>query len=643
MRLFKSKATRVGAIGGAALLSVVGLGLTGVVAATPAGAAPLPVATALNYAFPGPTGFAIVQTQGAAGSPASAPQGSQFQITAPGGSQPVPTTNSGVPVNYISNNVQYFEIPSGSTFVSAVPAGPLTWTGGLTAGIPASGSAPVTTTLCTAAGQTGCTAASHSTMQVAGGVYSGFDGPNPTFPYLEISTGSTQIPAGATLTLPTTTVTLQATGAVGTVLNWSQFEFDTAANVTLFGSPVTAAVIGYPTAEFPCTTPGVPAGCTTTPVTASPFVPYSPSPVLTSTTIGAPAPYITVSNATPINSTATGVTINVVGANWTANSSGTLTWSGGVGANTDTGTYSVNASGALTGSILFGAAEQLPTSQSPITLTVTATETAPGTTETAATPVTVNPYQAFLAVCSIGVAPNSTCTINQTISATVTGTALTISEIQSAGNSSNSAVTLSPVKLGLGTGTNNQQFAQSQGLLNTVVVSDDRGTLGGWSVTGQLGSDFTNATPVGPTLDNVIPADFLTWQPGVALETGGSLPANNANTPGCPDQTPAPAGFPTCTGPSGLPSSTGHAGGAGVNGTGAGVTNATAPAEVTAGNPAVLNNPAGSAASLCKTATGASPGGGGGFVCGAGLSLAIPPYVAAGTYSATLNIVVIGF
>lgn len=71
------------------------------------------------------------------------------------------------------------------------------------------------------------------------------------------------------------------------------------------------------------------------------------------------------------------------------------------------------------------------------------------------------------------------------------------------------------------------------------------------------------------------------------------------------------------------------------------MTNATAPAEVTAGSPAVLNNPAGTAKELCGTNK--NPGGGGGFVCSAGLSLAVPPYVAAGTYSATLNLVVIGY
>jgi hypothetical protein len=262
---------------------------------------------------------------------------------------------------------------------------------------------------------------------------------------------------------------------------------------------------------------------------------------------------------------------------------------------------------------------------------------------TATTTVTVNPFQAFAQTCSIGVAPNSTCTVNQTISAQVIGTALTISEVMTAPNTSNSAVTLSPVTLGLAAGQNQSQFDQANGMLNSLVVDDNRGTLGGWSVTGQLGGDFNNATPVGPALDNVIPADFLTWVPAVALAMPGTLPANNANTPGCPDQNPAPAGHPVCYGPSGLPSSTGAAGGAGVNGTGAGVTGATEPAEVTAGIPAVLHNPAGGLDELCATATGSHPGGGGGFVCSAQLSLAVPPYVAAGTYSATMNLVVIGF
>jgi hypothetical protein len=638
MRTFRDRFTRLGAIGAATVLGAAGLGLIGLVGATPAGASPAPgTLTQQYFAFPGPTGFAQVNTAAQPYSPATASQGSNFTVTNQGGSQVVPTVNSGVPVNYISNNAQYYEIPAGSTYVSNVVSGPLTWTGGPAPtppnNIPSSGSGPVSAILCVSAATPGCTAALNSPLAVSGGVYSGFGGPNPTYPYLEVTTGATKIPAGATLVLPNVTVTLTASGAVGATIKWSQFEFDTSANVTLFGNPINALVVGYPSALY--------AGVQ--PVTTPPFIVYAAPPVLTSTVIGAPAPFINVTNAPPINIPGTGSTpINVTGSNWPVSTAGTLHWSGGPGANTDAGTFTVSAAGALTGTIPLSLAEQLATSSSPITLTLTATDGAVVVTTT----VTVNPFQAFNTSCTIGTAHLATCSINQSITATVIGTNLTISEVQTAPNGSSSAVSLSPVTLGLGAGTNNQQFAQALGYLNTVLVSDDRGTLGGWSVTGQLGGDFTNGTPHGPALDNVIPADFLTWQPGVALETGGTLPANNANTPGCPDQTPAPAGYPSCTGPSGLPVPVGGgaAGSPGVNGTGLGTGGvSTTPAEVTAGNPGVLNNPAGSAASLCKTGTGAAPGGGGGFACGAGLSLAIPPYVAAGTYSATLNIVVIGY
>jgi hypothetical protein len=594
-----------------------------------------------------------------------------------------------VAVNFISGITQYYEIPAGSGFVSALASGNLSWTGGLCVGagcpgtstIPPTGSAPITIVECTHTGQTGCTAASNAPLTASGGVFGGFDGPTPTFPYLEVSTGTTQIPKGATLTLPTVTVTLTASGAVGTNLNWSQFEFDTSANITLFGNAVSANIVAWPSKLLydtsttpPCnglTPSGSPLSCpsvTTVPLNAvdaagsgpgtlDSGLEFGPAPILTTTTIGAPAPFINATNTPPINSTATGVTINVSGANWPINlATGSLVWSGcptGALCN-DTGTFTTNGTGQLTGTILFGPNEQLPTSQSAITLTLTASS---GTTTGITTQVTVNPFQAFQSMCTIGQVPSSTCTINQVVSATVIGTSLTISEVQTGpANPSNSAVVLSPVTLGItgptcpavpGTACNNQQFAQAQGLLNTVVVSDDRGTLGGWTVTGQLGGDFQNGTPHGPTLDNVIPADFLTWQPAVALETPGSLPGNNANIPGCPDQTPPPPSIPlACTGPSGLPSTTGTAGGAGGNGTGAPVGSLTspvsAPAEVVAGPVAVLNNPAGSPDMLCET-VGGGPGGGGGFLCSAGMSLAVPPYVASGTYSATMNIVVIGF
>ena len=63
------------------------------------------------------------------------------------------------------------------------------------------------------------------------------------------------------------------------------------------------------------------------------------------------------------------------------------------------------------------------------------------------------------------------------------------------------------------------------------------------------------------------------------------------------------------------------------------MTGATIPAEVFAGSP-TLNNLQGSADVLCATnlsLAGGAAGGGGSFNCSAGLSLAVPPYVAAVT------------
>ena len=160
---------------------------------------------------------------------------------------------------------------------------------------------------------------------------------------------------------------------------------------------------------------------------------------------------------------------------------------------------------------------------------------------------------------------------------------LTVQDIPTGSNPSQSSVTLSPVTLGSlqGPGPGGPQFAQATGTLNMVGVSDNRGTEPGWSVTGQLESNFTNASPAGPADENVIPADFLTWQPSpVAPSPGADLSGVSA-------------------GPGGTLSTT---------------------------TPTVL----------CA----ATPGSGGGsYGCQATLSLAVPPYVAAGHYSATLLLI----
>ena len=68
----------------------------------------------------------------------------------------------------------------------------------------------------------------------------------------------------------------------------------------------------------------------------------------------------------------------------------------------------------------------------------------------------------------------------------------------------------------------------AHGALNTVTVTDTRGTNAGWTLTGQLEGDFINATPgnengnttvtgVEPNSHNRIPASNLSWAPSVSL------------------------------------------------------------------------------------------------------------------------------
>ncbi len=240
-------------------------------------------------------------------------------------------------------------------------------------------------------------------------------------------------------------------------------------------------------------------------------------------------------------------------------------------------------------------------------------------------------------------AAGGSCTTILTINAPVQGTSLSITE-------PDSSVTLSTVTLGVGGTTNNQKFQNAVGHMNSLWVSDDRGTLTGWTVTGQMESDFQNLyQTTGNAIDNVIPADFLTWTPSLELETWGTLPGNNANTTFCPTAGVSGPNPPaSCQGPSGLPAASTVTSPVvvngtlptGYNGTDAGTGGVSSiPAEVFVGPTAVLNNRAGSSKTLCEAPTG---GGGGGFDCDATLSLAIPPYVAAGTYSAIMDVVVTG-
>ena len=185
--------------------------------------------------------------------------------------------------------------------------------------------------------------------------------------------------------------------------------------------------------------------------------------------------------------------------------------------------------------------------------------------------------------------PNFAGSVSPVLSQVVEAGLLTVQDVQAAGNPSASGVTLSPVTLGSSLANpsavdvtfSNDQFAQAVGTLNSVSVTDGRGTEPGWTVTAQLESDFTNPVPVGPAGDNTIPADFLTWAPAPVTGVAGESLSG-----------------------------------------------------ITAGPPATLSTTTPTA--LCDAAPGS---GGGSYSCSASLSLAVPPYVAAGSYSATMVII----
>jgi len=278
-----------------------------------------------------------------------------------------------------------------------------------------------------------------------------------------------------------------------------------------------------------------------------------------------------------------------------------------------------------------------------------------------------------------------TCLVQQGLGQVVTGTDLTVTEyaattgIGTPGqNPSSILVNLSPVALGPGV------FQAGQGMLNTVAVNDSRGSLTGWTVTGILESDFT-----GPVFGNdvTIPADYLTWNPSVSLTFPGDLadgvvPFGTVAPPVYgPDACPAGTQVgnpdigtnknilcPVVNDNAGANNPAGQTNGSqsdNQGGTNPGRTITQTPPENHATDPhwpgSPANGPSGliyevqagpianlgtsdtndpdygtePAQVLCEAASG---GGGGAFNCDASLSLAVPPYVAAGHYTATMDL-----
>jgi hypothetical protein len=290
-----------------------------------------------------------------------------------------------------------------------------------------------------------------------------------------------------------------------------------------------------------------------------------------------------VPSATSYNIPATGSTeVDVTGSNWPADiTDGSLKWSSG----TDTGTFTTNSSGDLTGSIQLSEAGEQDSHTAPFSDTIEASATVSSKTYTASATVTLNPVVALPYECTTSaLSPASgstlTCTVKQEVSVTVSGAPDSIYELKSVDGKlvANTHVTLSPITL-------SGQPQTSKGSLNEVWVFSTNGTLAGWTVTGEMEHNFHNTTPHGNADDNVISVSkYFKWTPSVT------------NKP--------------------LFTKTGRS------------------SEVDAGTAQDLSTT--TPHRLCY----APPGGGGGFFgCGAALDLTVQPWVAAGTYTATMDIV----
>ena len=157
------------------------------------------------------------------------------------------------------------------------------------------------------------------------------------------------------------------------------------------------------------------------------------------------------------------------------------------------------------------------------------------------------------------------------------------------------------------TGTTlNGKTQHATGCLNTVQITDARGTLPGWTATGVLETDFLGGTHGTHVWDNVIPGNNLHWTPAISL-TWPSAP--NGPSGVLSEVNNGPAAYVSVAAES-----------AGLHGTGSPYSTA----ETTTPNV------------LCQ----APVDGGGTFNCDASLDLTVPAWVSSGAYQSTMDLVV---
>ena len=413
------------AIAAAAIASTAGLAA---LTEAPAGAA-TPVTTYFTFGTPllgGWTQQAVTVTGSA---PATATQGSNFTLGVTPSPEAVPTTDSGIAVTDISDIQTLVPIPAGATYVSSSVSGTGSWTGGTAASLPASGTFTLTATYCTATTGTLCTATPQNLTAASGASAAPYPfAGNTTLPYIQVSTGTTPIPAGATVTFPEIDTVLTASGAVGTALPGEISEFDSTATVTLLGSNISIEVHGWPTG-----TTALPASdlTSTSPIPAATAVPFSTTTITSPTTVpGAP----TIGTATAGNASAT--------VTWTAPAS--------------------NGGSAITGYVI------TPSSGSPVTVGNVTSDDVTGLTNGTAYTFTV------AAINSVGTGPASAASNSVTPTAPATVPGAPSIGTATAGNASATVTWTAPASNG-GSAITGYVITPSSGSAVTVgnVTSDD--------------------------------------------------------------------------------------------------------------------------------------------------------------------------
>jgi hypothetical protein len=179
-----------------------------------------------------------------------------------------------------------------------------------------------------------------------------------------------------------------------------------------------------------------------------------------------------------------GTVVDLSGANWPPNAKVTVSFTDG--APPSTGTAAVDANGKLTGSIMVTASDKIEASN-PIAVTDAADNV------TASCAFAVTKAGAGSQRISVVVGPGK------------------LSDTQIAGSST--TVTLAPITL-------RPTVQNSTGELDALTVTDARGMLTGWTLTGIVTGNFVNVSPYGQHKLNVFPAGDLVISPSVAAVTG---------------------------------------------------------------------------------------------------------------------------